>query len=285
MHQNYKLEERVLRELIKDNVQCTEENKKLNLIIYYKNMKTRNLVMKNNPVEKPEPLQQNNVVYEFKCPLDHTPDEGPLDNQPHTYIGYTQCLLATRLTRHSYAGSIKEHCISSHKFKPSKQFIKENTSVISKAQDKQRLLIKESILILEKAPKINRQFDHFKHSLKLNPNRASSHFRNIDVNACSVTPANQSAPGDSTPSAPPLTLLDSTIEEPYNNDTSFRENFTNPLLNQSLTPNGIISPGITNRINSLISNSRNSASITAPVTLQMPMLAHARYSSGDPTRP
>ena len=94
-------------------------------------MQTSNLVMKNNPAEKPQPLQQNNVVYEFKCPLDHTTDEGLPDNQPQTYIGYTQCLLGTRLTRHSYAGSIKEHCISSHTFKPSKQFIKENSSIIS----------------------------------------------------------------------------------------------------------------------------------------------------------
>ena len=282
MNQNYKLEERVIKQLIKDNTHCIESDKRLDLIIYYKNMKTCNLVMKNNPAQKPEPLQQNNVVYEFRCPLDHTTDEGQPDVKPQTYIGYTQCTLANRLVRHSYAGSIKEHCIASHNHKPNKQFIKDNTAIISKANDKQRLLIKESILILEKAPTINRQFDHFKHSLKLNPNRSSSHFENTDVSVSNATTANTTSPISTSPSAPPLTPPVSIQEETYNNNRINQEP-SNQISNHPLTFNGYISPNITNRNQSLISNSRSSASPQDTHARAISMTAQAHESRTQPS--
>ena len=47
-HENYKTDEKILKNIITSNTLCTDPNSRLNLIIYYKNGKTSNLVMKNN---------------------------------------------------------------------------------------------------------------------------------------------------------------------------------------------------------------------------------------------
>ena len=265
MHKNYKLDERVLKELIKNNTQCVDENSNINIIIYYKNWKTCNLVLKNNPAPKPDPIQQHNVIYEFKCPLEHTTDEGLPVTIPQTYIGYTQCSLAKRLENHFYSGSIKEHCISSHQHRPSKQFLKNNTSIICKAEDKQRLLIKESIMILERAPTINRQFDNFKHSLKLNSNRSSSHFINVDESICNTATVNPTPTRDQPASVTQPTSSNTVIDET-------QINLNNNDINNSLTYNNFFSPNISNRINRLISNSRNSANQTLPALTPVRMM-------------
>ena len=51
-------------------------------MIYYKNKKTSNLVMKNNITSRQDVLGQTNVVYEFKCPMSH--------DQVVSYISITQ---------------------------------------------------------------------------------------------------------------------------------------------------------------------------------------------------
>ena len=66
MSSQYKTDEKVLKDIISKNVKGTGDNV-LKLHIYYQNMKTRNLVMKNNPA-KTEALKRTNVVYKFSCP-------------------------------------------------------------------------------------------------------------------------------------------------------------------------------------------------------------------------
>ena len=49
MHNNYKLEERIIKNIIMKNTKCIDENEKLQIIFYYRNRKTANLVIKNSP--------------------------------------------------------------------------------------------------------------------------------------------------------------------------------------------------------------------------------------------
>ena len=69
MHERYKIDERVIKEIVQNNTKCNDSNKKLKLIFYYKNNKTSNLVMRNNLNQPLEPLQQKNIIYKFTSPL------------------------------------------------------------------------------------------------------------------------------------------------------------------------------------------------------------------------
>ena len=168
MHRNYKIEERMLRSIILNNTKCTEKGQRLCIIFYYKNIKTCNLVMKNNNTSKPSPLCQTNVVYRFNCPMPHCKAEN--------YIGMTQTTLSRRLTYHAQSGSIYKHFKQEHNIKPTRDQLADNTIIIAKANNRYKLAIKEALLILEHAPTINKQFDNFLHTLKLHTGR------NLNVN-------------------------------------------------------------------------------------------------------
>ena len=63
-----KIDERVIKNIVSRNVQCSNVNDRLNLIIYYKNKKSKQLVIKNSLGEKRSQLQHTNVIYEISCP-------------------------------------------------------------------------------------------------------------------------------------------------------------------------------------------------------------------------
>ena len=159
MHTNYKLDERVLKEIVYNNTNCTNPSDKLNLIIYYKNKTASKLVMKNNTSPPPPPMQQSRLIYEFSCPLSHP--------KVTSYIGYTQNCLIQRLNSHVQHGSIKEHFFKDHNLKLTKQHLIDNTIILAKAPDKYRLTIKEALFIQQKTPYINKQFENFSHTLRL----------------------------------------------------------------------------------------------------------------------
>ena len=176
MHRNYKIEERTLRSIILNNTKCTEKDQRLSIIFYYKNLKTCNLVMKNNTTSKSSPLCQTNVVYRFNCPMPHCKAE--------SYIGMTQTTFSRRLTYHVQSGSIYKHCKQEHNCKPSRDQLIDNTIIISKASNRYRLAIKEALLILEHAPTINKQFDNFTNTLKLHTSRNINVTHNNKHSAC-----------------------------------------------------------------------------------------------------
>ena len=60
-----KIDERVIKNIVSRNVQCSNANDRLNLIIYYKNKKSKQLVIKNSLGEKRSQLQHTNVIYEI----------------------------------------------------------------------------------------------------------------------------------------------------------------------------------------------------------------------------
>ena len=69
MSTSYKIDEQIIRNVIKDNIRVTNNNDKLDVIIYYKSPKTAQLIMKNNMNKKTQ-LNTTNVIYQFTYPND-----------------------------------------------------------------------------------------------------------------------------------------------------------------------------------------------------------------------
>ncbi|XP_066937052.1 uncharacterized protein [Macrobrachium rosenbergii] len=87
---------RTMKKIVMKNITPTEDSKKINIVIYYKNHRTRNLVMKNNPsLPAREPLKQKNMVYQFVCPV---------RGCPGVYIGMTAMPLSKRISCHAPGG-------------------------------------------------------------------------------------------------------------------------------------------------------------------------------------
>ena len=225
MHSNYSIDERVLRSIVKDKIKCTQDNTGLKLIIYYRNRKTCNLIMKNSCLPPIPESDKSRVCYKFTCPIQ--------DCKPDEYIGYTETKLSNRLNNHTYKGSIREHFSTHHNSLPTKQQLIDNTKIKAQADTKYKLLIKEALLIQKHNPVINRQFDSFPNILKLHIHRRPG----------SNQPANN-------------TLPHSTVNILRNNSSIIP---AQPNLDN--TPNNLIvnsvSPNISQRINTLIASSRN----------------------------
>ena len=163
MHHNHKIDEKMLKEIITSNVKTIDKDDRLNVIFYYKNLKTSNLVMKNNLTKNPSPLCRTNVIYEFVCPMPHCKAE--------KYIGMTQTTVSRRLTYHGQSGSIHNHFTSTHNCEPTRDILVNNTNIIASAENRYKLAIKEALLIRERNPTINKQYDNFVNILKLNTHR------------------------------------------------------------------------------------------------------------------
>ena len=66
MNSRHKDDEKILKDLIRGKVTMKDDNK-LKLVIYYKSMKTRDMVMKNNLGKKVRDLSKTNVIYDSRC--------------------------------------------------------------------------------------------------------------------------------------------------------------------------------------------------------------------------
>ena len=69
MSTSYKIDKRIIRNVIKENIRVTNNNDKLDVIIYYESPKTAQLIMKNNKNKKAQ-LNTTNVIYQFTGPND-----------------------------------------------------------------------------------------------------------------------------------------------------------------------------------------------------------------------
>lgn len=147
----YKVDERVIHDIISDCVKCKSPNDRLKLEIYYQNKKTHNLILKNNPMSGGDKLKRANVVYQFFCPHE--------DCRLHSvsYIGSTTTSLSRRLTMHLREGSPKEHMHQRHSSKLTRKQLTENTIIIASTNAVNRLRILEALHIKDKTPSINKQ--------------------------------------------------------------------------------------------------------------------------------
>jgi len=161
MNTGYKIDERILKNMIKKNVQCTNNDDQIELRIYYKNKKTSNLLMKNN-LHSNTDLKSTNVIYKFTCP-----DRECLLSPCNKYIGLTTTTLSRRLTMHLYNGAIKKHLNDEHNTTVSRSILVDNTEIVNRVNDVNRLQLTEALLIKTTKPSINIQDTGFCRTLKL----------------------------------------------------------------------------------------------------------------------
>ena len=94
--------------MIKQKTKCTDDNYKLNLIIYYKETKTKNYIIKNS-LNNNSILQMSHVVYKIDCPVEDCELPKPY------YIGQTQNSISRRMTEHLQNGAMKDHMRNIHR--------------------------------------------------------------------------------------------------------------------------------------------------------------------------
>ena len=68
MNDQYKKVEKIIKDIISNNVKTTDHNKRLKGRIYYRNCKVKNLIMKNNITHKNDKFSTSHAVYEVQCP-------------------------------------------------------------------------------------------------------------------------------------------------------------------------------------------------------------------------
>lgn len=151
MSSAHKEDEFVLNKIIKKHVKPVDNNATIRLLIYYKNFRSRQLLIKNSPCTKTSPTQQSHLIYQFTCPHE---DCKLLKS---SYIGLTTTTLSRRLTHHLQDGAPLLHFQNNHNQQLKRKTIEENTSVLIKEKDYRRLIVLESLYIYNYKPILNRQ--------------------------------------------------------------------------------------------------------------------------------
>ena len=146
---NYKTEEKKLHSLIDNHVKPVNTNYKINLFIYYKNLKLQNLFIRNKRSSL-EVSGQHHVVYSFKCT-----EQGC--NSLQNYIGYTTCTVGERFGMHAQTGSIKRHLNEKHNIRLNKNEMICNVEILGKNNNFGYLRMLEAILIKDHKPNLNSQ--------------------------------------------------------------------------------------------------------------------------------
>ena len=159
--------------IIARNTTCTQEHASLKIIIYYKNIKTSMLLIKNN-LNKNSDLKATNVIYKFTCPNEE------YSLRPNVnYIGNTITTLSRRLTMHLNNGAIKYHMATTHNSVLNRELLVDNTKIIKRNADVNRLQISEAVIIKLTNPTINRQDTGITRTLKLFSDDRSNHESNL----------------------------------------------------------------------------------------------------------
>ena len=98
MTTKYKQSERAIKDAITSNLKVKDPSSDcLQIVIYYKATKTKNLIMRNNMTPKVRDIAKTHLVYDFRC------KEGEcahLPNKQTRYTGLTTCTLSRRLSLH-----------------------------------------------------------------------------------------------------------------------------------------------------------------------------------------
>jgi len=149
------LTERELQKIIKENIRVADPKVTLKLMIYYQNRKLKNLFVKNN---SNPPTEEFNVVYRYTCDRAHS------NSAQACYIGHTTTTIRERMKQHA---SIKKHYKEEHNCNITGSQMLPNTGVITKLNNKQDLVIMETLLIKQESPIINTQCNDFNRTLKI----------------------------------------------------------------------------------------------------------------------
>ena len=176
----YKLDEKVMQDIINTNCKPTDPNKKLKLIIYYKNPSSFSLICRNNINASRDKLSKSNVVYQYSCKT------GDCATRAVNYVGYTTCKLTRRLTYHLQHGSIKDHHRQYHNSVIDRTDIVNNTTILAQCSKQRKLETIEAVYIKERSPVINIQHNAVSR-LPLYTNQAIS-TREVGCNERNVRP-------------------------------------------------------------------------------------------------
>jgi PHD/YefM family antitoxin component YafN of YafNO toxin-antitoxin module len=154
MSSAYREDEKVMKDIVKRGVESTTPQQLVKLVIYYKNKKTSEVVIKNSPIKRTTDLKQSSVVYEYSCPL------GDCKLQSK-YIGMTETTLSRRLTCHLTSGAPKVHTLQVHGEQLTRTMLENNTVILARASDHFRLKFLEAVFILNNRPNLNVQTASF----------------------------------------------------------------------------------------------------------------------------
>ena len=151
MTSQYKIDERVIKEIISRGIKPTSNNERIDFNIYYKNRKTSNLILINNTFKSKRELDRIGVVYQYQCPL------GDCKPQLSSYIGQTTTTLSRRLTMHLQSGAIKNHTLTSHQQHLTREMLVKNTKILDREENNRKLTYLELIYINFLKPSLNIQ--------------------------------------------------------------------------------------------------------------------------------
>ena len=160
MSKNAKLDEKILKNIIKQRTKCTNDNDMINLIIYYKGTKTKDHIIKNS-LTSSSVLQMSHVVYRINCPVEDC------ELLKAYYIGQTQNSISRRMTEHLQNGAVKEHMMNKHRTILTRSDIVKNVSCIKRFNNVKKQIIYEALMIMKEKPSINKQNEDFSNVLKL----------------------------------------------------------------------------------------------------------------------
>ena len=151
MNSAYKVDEEILTKIIKKHVKPVDNSTTIRLLIFYKNFRSKQLLIKNSPTTRTSPIQQSHLVYQFTCP-----HEDCLLRKS-SYIGLTTTTLSRRLTCHLSDGAPLLHFQDYHNQQLHRNTIEDNTKILIKENDHRRLKILEALYIQNNNPNLNRQ--------------------------------------------------------------------------------------------------------------------------------
>ena len=151
MSTGHKTDERVLSDIVKRGVIPIENEDTIQLVIYYKNRKTSNLVIKNNVSKQGSDLSKVGVIYKYSCSI------GDCKLRNTSYIGMTTTTLSRRLTSHLQAGTPKMHTLQVHASQLTREMLVNNTTILDTSNDRKRLQLKEALYISKENPEMNIQ--------------------------------------------------------------------------------------------------------------------------------
>ena len=154
MDSRHKKSEDTIKTAIRTNVRMKKTSDRLQIVIYYKSSKTKNLIMRNNMTPKIRDLAKTNLIYDFDC------QEGECEHLPtqkKRYSGLTTCTKSRRLSMHLQNGAIKNHFLQKHKRKITREEIVAWTTSRYFERDTRRLEILESLIIRFEDPELNKQ--------------------------------------------------------------------------------------------------------------------------------
>ena len=155
MTKEYKRDESNLKRVIRNCSKATDDTRRIRLIIYYRNRKLGNLIIKNNPNK---PKEDFNVGYKHEC------SERSCKETNTFNIGMKTVTIKEWFKQHA---SIKKHYATTHNRNITGSEIISNVSVLTREREKRDLLILEALLIKDHNPFINRQCEDFIRVLKV----------------------------------------------------------------------------------------------------------------------